>query len=430
MKNRSFHLICLIIITFLGSSTAVHAVQNQLDGFRGHKWGSRLETFGEMEQLDSEHPIYKKPGEELTMSGVEVESIVYFFMNGRFNMAQVVFNSKKNFKKLIRVLEARHGKGVKKNYPDPSGDKRYEAMTGKKSPGRNRYWWTLEEQNLSLYIEYIVKDKKGQIMYFHELDVEDAESVVKDFLFYMRQGSNYNRQGKYDEAISSFTRAIELYPKGDVAYNIKLLSGACNRRGWAYYKKRQYDLAISDYTKAINIESGNELAFKGFKGELAFNNRGLAYLETGQNELAISDFSKSVELNPTGYMVYYYRGLAFYRIGLFNKAISDYDKAMDMAPHHAIILNQKAWMLATCPDAKYRDGAKAIEIAKKAVELSPTPGLDTLAAAYAEAGRFDDAITTQEMSISILRKEGKPQEIITRYEERLLSYRANRPWRE
>jgi tetratricopeptide (TPR) repeat protein len=310
-------------------------------------------------------------------------------------------------------LESRYGKGEKKNYPDPRGDKFYEANVGRKSPERNRYWWVLGEQMLSLYIEYHEKYNKGQIMFFHELAAEDAEPVTKDYFFYGKQGSNYRKQGKYDEAISSFTKAIELNPEGDMAYN---------NRGWAYYKKRQYDLAASDYTKAIEIKPRNELAY---------NNRGLAYLAAGLNDLAVSDLSKAVELNPTGYMIYYYRGLAYYKSGLLNKAASDYDKAIEIAPNHVVTLNQKAWMLATCPNAKYRDGAKAVELAKRAVELSPNfKILDTLAAAYAEAGRFDDAIATQEEIISILRKENKSEEVIRKLEERLMAYRNHKPWRE
>jgi len=169
MNFHSFHIICRFTLISILMSPVVAAAQDHLDEFRGHKWGSRLESFSKMEQLDSEYPIYKNASEELAMGDVKVESIVYFFMEDQFNMAQVVFDSEENFKKLIKVLESRYGKGVKKNYPNPSGDKFYEANVGRKSPERNRYWWVLEDQRLSLYIEYREKYKKGQIMYFYEL---------------------------------------------------------------------------------------------------------------------------------------------------------------------------------------------------------------------------------------------------------------------
>jgi tetratricopeptide (TPR) repeat protein len=448
----------VLAVVFLSLSTSVSLAENKADEFRGHKWGSSLESFGEMEQLHAETvgegveeevvvSIYTKPGEELTMGGVEVESIVYFFGNYQFIMAQVVFNTEGNFNRLIEVLESRYGKGVKKNYPDFSGDKLYEGLTGKKSPERNRYWWVLRQQNLSLYIEYIEKDEKGQIIYFYEPDNQDEGQDVEDYYVYGQQGSDYIKQGKYDEAIESLTKAIELNHKGDMAYNT---------RGWAYYKKSQYDLAISDYTKSLEINP---------EIELYYNNRGLAYLDSGQNDFAVSDFTRAIEINPDGDRIYYFRGMAHFNNGNYDLAISDYTKAIELFkedgnhyfmrgrallrkglydlaladfdetvklyPGHADAYNEQAWILATCPDEQYRDGVKAVELAENAVALSPTPRvLDTLAAAYAEAGMFDDAVATQEEAISILKKEDKPQEVIEDYKTRLVSYQAHKPWRE
>jgi len=79
----------------------------------------------------------------------------------------------------------------------------------------------------------------------------------------------------------------------------------------------------------------------------------------------------------------------------------------------------------------YRDGAKDVELAKKAVALDTKDyTLDTLAAAYAEAGKFKDAILTQEKVIELLEKEGRPEYLIAPYIDRLESYKAHKPWRE
>ena len=87
--------------------------------------------------------------------------------------------------------------------------------------------------------------------------------------------------------------------------------------------------------------------------------------------------------------------------------------------------------MATCPDARYRDGAKAVELAQKAVELVPRAFcLDTLAAAYAEVGKFEDAMTTQEKAIALLKKEEGETERLLKLMERLNSYKAHKPWRE
>ena len=141
-------------------------------------------------------------------------------------------------------------------------------------------------------------------------------------------------------------------------------------------------------------------------------------------------YQKAVESDGSAFS---YRNLGrFYdRQGQYDKAIENLDKAIEIDPEDARAYNLKAWILATCPKKKYRDGDKAVDLAKKAVELSlSSTYLDTLAAAYAEASRFEDAITTQAEAISILEKEEKPDEEINEFKERLMAYQAIKPWRE
>jgi TPR repeat protein len=91
--------------------------------------------------------------------------------------------------------------------------------------------------------------------------------------------------------------------------------------------------------------------------------------------------------------------------------------------------NDYAWLLATHEEAELRDGDLAIEFAERAVARERIPSyLDTLAAAYAEAGRFEDAVSTQEQAIAMLDEaEG---EIRAELAEHLDAYQAGRPWRE
>ena len=89
-----------------------------------------------------------------------------------------------------------------------------------------------------------------------------------------------------------------------------------------------------------------------------------------------------------------------------------------------------AWTLAVCPDDRYRNGAKAVELAKKVTEFNPVAGFRaTLAAAYAEAGKFEDAIKTQESLVALLNEQGKKKQL-SDYQKRLKFYRDHRPWRE
>lgn len=91
--------------------------------------------------------------------------------------------------------------------------------------------------------------------------------------------------------------------------------------------------------------------------------------------------------------------------------------------------NTLAWLLATTADADARDGSLAVVWAERAVEQDPRPAyIDTLAAAYAEAGRFEDAIATQRRAIAALTPGD--ESLRAEFERRLESYEAKNPWRE
>jgi tetratricopeptide (TPR) repeat protein len=163
------------------------------------------------------------------------------------------------------------------------------------------------------------------------------------------------------------------------------------RAGLATYNQADYDKAIRIYTKAIA------------SGDLSQENLSIAY---------------------------YNRGLSWYAKGDYDRAIADYNKAIELDPICARAYSNLAWLLAVCPESKFRDGMKAIKLAKKAIELNDKSGhVDTLAAAYAEAGRFQDAIKTEERTIAKLKEEGNTKDI-SELEEHLASYKAGKPWRE
>ena len=75
---------------------------------------------------------------------------------------------------------------------------------------------------------------------------------------------------------------------------------------------------------------------------------------------------------------------------------------MRLDPTYLALLNNKAWLLATCTDKRYRDGKKALELATKSCELTEWKNcysLATLAGAYAETGDFDKAVQWEEMAL-------------------------------
>ncbi len=105
------------------------------------------------------------------------------------------------------------------------------------------------------------------------------------------------------------------------------------------------------------------------------------------------------------------------------------DEIVETSNPTASVLNSFAWFLATCTDSTVRDGQRAVSLAEKAVSATNRKSpyiLDTLAAAYAEAGRFTNAISTQKEAMELLHDEGMKKDFVYR----LKLYESNTPFRE
>ena len=179
---------------------------------------------------------------------------------------------------------------------------------------------------------------------------------------------------------------------------------------------------VSDYlTDQIRLNPGD--------AHVHFN-RGILRLGTKDYDNAIAEFDAAIRLNPKDARAYYGRALAWKRKKGFAKAIADFNAAIQFDPEYAAAYNERAWLWATCTDKKFRDAPKAVESARKACELTSGPKkasyLDTLAAAYAEAGDFAGAVATQAEANNLFagneqRKKG---------EARLMLYQEQKPYRE
>jgi protein O-mannosyl-transferase len=116
--------------------------------------------------------------------------------------------------------------------------------------------------------------------------------------------------------------------------------------------------------------------------------------------------------------------------GKFQCAVQAYRAALALEPDSPDRLNDFAWLLATCPDAKVRDGAEAVRLAERACKLTEfkwTMMVGTLAAAYAEAGRFPEAVATAQKACALATAEGE-QALVERNQELLQFYREHRPF--
>ena len=142
--------------------------------------------------------------------------------------------------------------------------------------------------------------------------------------------------------------------------------------------------------------------------------------------------AKALEIHPYDADANTILGNALLQKGLIREAIAQYETALALAPQDPHSRNNLAWILATASDSSIRDGAKAVAFAEEAVKLSGGRELlflRTLAAAYAESGRFSEAIAVAQQAAGIANMQAKP-DMAKRLESDLVFFRGNLPLRE
>ena len=194
------------------------------------------------------------------------------------------------------------------------------------------------------------------------------------------------------------------------------------RRGIILVNQKRYEQAITAFDKGIEL---NPTCAQ------AYYNRGSAYLRTGELDKAITDFNQAIGLDPQNAQAYGNRGIAYDSKGELDKAITDFSQAIRLDPKFAQAYNNLAWIFATHPEPEIRDVVEAVRLAERACELTNyrSPAiLDTLAAAYAQTGQFDQAVKTATKAVNIARA-AKNEELAKDIQSRLDLYKAKRPYR-
>ena len=263
---------------------------------------------------------------------------------------------------------------------------------------------------------------------------------------YNNRGVDRQNAGDLDGAIADYTKAIEIDPRYRDAYN---------NRGTSRATKGDLDGAIADYTKGLEIDPHSAMAYYGrgvvrqAKGDLdgaiadynraveidplnapAYYNRGNGRQAKGDLDGAIADLTKAIEIDPRKAEAYNNRGVARQAKGDLEGAIADWNKAVEINPGIPGAYGALAWLLATSPKDSIRDGKRAVEYARKAAELAKWEDantLDTLAAAYAEAGNFAEAIRWENKALSF-QEYAKSDGDEAR--KRLQLYQAGKPYHE
>jgi tetratricopeptide (TPR) repeat protein len=200
--------------------------------------------------------------------------------------------------------------------------------------------------------------------------------------------------------------------------------------GWAPALELQAILAAqsSDYTAAIS--SLQELLKKAPQSSQLLGQIGMLYEANKQPRKAIATYDDVLAHDPDSFSALRGRADAYLNIGKHAEAVADYNAALKIKPDDSGVLNNLAWVLATSPDDKVRDGKRSIELSTKAAKLDDYKQahiLSTLAAGYAETGDFD---TARKWSQKAVDTGSDNSETNAQLKKELSSYESNKPWRE
>jgi tetratricopeptide (TPR) repeat protein len=216
-----------------------------------------------------------------------------------------------------------------------------------------------------------------------------------------------------DKAAAHFTEVIRKSPDEPRNYF---------HRAAVWQACHEYDKAIGDYDEAITLDPSWHGLYSG---------RGWCLLAKKQYDGAIADFSKSIKMEANNMVAFNRRGGAYALTGDYEKAIADYEVAIQLAPKVISARANLAELLACCPEAKWRDGKKAVELAKGLCD--ETKWLDSerihyLACAYAETGDFDSAIRWEKLAIELNPPERR--KALTNFRKALDLFEAHQPSHE
>lgn len=224
------------------------------------------------------------------------------------------------------------------------------------------------------------------------------------------RGSIHVERRQVDDAIKAFQEAITIDPK---SYDAHLMLGS------AQLLRSQPNQAIKTFTRAIKLQPEKGGGYGG---------RAVAHMSLGDRQQALEDLNQAIRFDPMRADLFRDRGQAYAMEGHWKQALADMDTALHIDANDMEAHVSRAWTLATCPDPKVRNGREAVASATRACELtrwqSPRP-LATLAAAFAEAGQFANAVQMQQKAIDVS-PQGDP--VLGYYTACLERYRARKPW--
>jgi tetratricopeptide (TPR) repeat protein len=239
----------------------------------------------------------------------------------------------------------------------------------------------------------------------------EQEDRARDGEAAYREGLAALERRDYAEAVTALTEATRRAPKSAVAHA---------HLGDAYAGRGDWEEAVKHYTRALGLNP--RLA-------PARCNRANALCELGRYAEAVHDCTEALRFNPDQALAHAHRSRARYHLGEYAAAVVDAEQALELDPANGPALHTFAWLLATCPDGKVRDGRRALDLARRLAALGRTPWHQgPLAAALAETGYLAEAARVQREVVAGLAEKGGDPGAAGAARQRLAVFEQGQPY--
>ena len=236
--------------------------------------------------------------------------------------------------------------------------------------------------------------------------------VVPDFQdAYNKLGSALGALGRYDEAVARLRQGLALGENPEIRHNL----------GYAHHRQGRLDEAIAEYEAALRLSPHHALALAHLAAALD---------ASGRSAEAAPLLERALAQRPDDVEARRLLAVTLVRQDRIEEAVRAYGELLRRDPADLDALVNVAWIRATHADAARRDGAEAVRLAERARAAAPGPVAvveATLAAAYAEAGRFGDAVRAGERAVALAADAGDTAAAAA-HARQLAAYRAARPF--